>query len=64
MKNNQFDRIIREKLSRLSPVYRPETWQSLESQLDAETTGQSSANGDFDRIISSKVEGFQPAFHL
>ncbi len=62
MKNNQFDRIIREKLSRLNPAYRPETWQSLEDQLDAEAVDLSSANGDFDRIISRKVEDLHPAF--
>lgn len=62
MKDNQFDRIIREKLDKLSPEYRPETWSAFEHQLDIEHDGQSSANGNFDRIIGQKMEGVAPAF--
>jgi hypothetical protein len=59
MENQEFDRILREKLSGLKPEYDPSSWASLAARMDAGSPPL--REEDLDQAVFEKLHDFRPA---
>jgi hypothetical protein len=61
MDQQQFDRLIRAQLQELSPDFRPELWDRMEQELNAEDAQSELTPGEevFDAAIKNKIENIQ-----
>lgn len=58
MENQEFDRILREKLEDLKPQYDPGSWASLAARMDAGSPPQ--REEDLDQAVFEKLHDYQP----
>lgn len=55
-KDSSFDDIIRDKLSRVEPAYRPDDWERMKARLDSAPVSEGEEDAAlFDRIVRNKA---------
>src|SRR5690606_30917782 len=60
MNNEQFDRILKQKLERIRGEYEPGSWDALDSKLDAERQPEDAA---FDEAVGDKLSSVNPVYN-
>jgi len=60
MNNEQFDRILKQKLERIRGEYEPGSWDALDSKLDAERQPEDAA---FDEAVGDKLSSVNPGYN-
>lgn len=63
MKDNQFDRIIRERLENLRPPFQPGSWEQFEQQLDAADAGVPEPDDQvIDEVVFQKLHRLEQPY--
>lgn len=60
MNNEQFDRILKQKLERIRGEYEPGSWDALDSKLDAELQPEDTV---FDEAVGDKLSSVNPVYN-